>query len=377
MIAALATVTLVMAAAIAVVQNNLQRALGWLAVSQAGYMMLGIGVGSWAGALFHLLTNAFFMALLFLGAASVMGAMGGEQRLSEYGGLWRKLPVTATLAAVATLALAGTPFFSGYDSLLTILGDCGAYATYATRVAGRSPAYWAFFSIPTLATGLTAFAAARCWMLTFGGRPRNALLYARAHERLSLWTPMLALAIPSVIAGYAMNIPELLGASIVETRSLCNEILATPAVSRPDLFTAMDQIWPIIHPSSIQPEGTDSTDAPAVPPSPAADADDRGNARAHSRLGWTCSLGLVLSIALFWRRSPILERIAAIPPISWVHEWLLNAMYFDELYFWTVGRMVVGLSLACVAFERYVLGGRDRPARSKPPRPAWMRSEGE
>ena len=131
-IAIIGVATLTMAALIAMVQTDIKRVLAYSTVSQLGYMMLAMGVGSWVGGLFHLLTHAFFKALLFLGAGSVIAATHHEQEMTEFGGLWRKIPITAATFAVGVLAISGTPFFSGYYSKDMILGDAGAFVTLAT-----------------------------------------------------------------------------------------------------------------------------------------------------------------------------------------------------------------------------------------------------
>jgi NADH-quinone oxidoreductase subunit L len=104
-------------------------------------MMLAIGVGSWIGALFHLLTHAFFKSLLFLGAGSVIHAADHEQEMSEFGGLMYKIPWTAMTFAVATAAISGVPYFSGFYSKEVILADAGKWAHLA---GGIGPAHWAW-----------------------------------------------------------------------------------------------------------------------------------------------------------------------------------------------------------------------------------------
>src|SRR5438270_3074663 len=106
-IAIIGCTTLTMAALIAVAQTDIKRVLAYSTLSQLGYMILALGLGSWVGGLFHLITHAFFKALLFLGSGSVIHAAHHEQELPQYGGLWKKIPVTAATFGIAVFAIAG------------------------------------------------------------------------------------------------------------------------------------------------------------------------------------------------------------------------------------------------------------------------------
>src|SRR5207249_9507723 len=131
-IAIIGCITLTMAALIAVAQTDIKRVLAYSTLSQLGYMIMALGIGSYVGGLFHLITHAFFKALLFLGSGSVIFAAHHEQEMTQYGGLMRKIPITAATFAIAVLAIAGTPFFSGFYSKDTIIAHAGAFATWAT-----------------------------------------------------------------------------------------------------------------------------------------------------------------------------------------------------------------------------------------------------
>src|SRR5581483_4972627 len=169
-IAIIGVTTLTMAALIAVAQSDIKRVLAFSTISQLGYMILAMGIGSWVGGLFHLITHSFFKALLFLGAGSVIHAAGHELEMPQFGGLARKLPVTAAAFGVAVLAIAGVGFgdvgFAGFYSKDMIVKHAGAFAALATRQEHRSALYWAFFILPTAVAYLTAFYMMRCWMLT-------------------------------------------------------------------------------------------------------------------------------------------------------------------------------------------------------------------
>src|SRR5947209_12114577 len=136
-IAIIGCITLTMAALIALAQTDIKKVLAYSTLSQLGYMILALGIGSWVGGLFHLITHAFFKALLFLGSGSVIDAAHHEQELPQYGGLMRKIPITGATFAIAVLAISGTPFLSGYYSKDLILAHAGAFAALAHQ-NGRS-----------------------------------------------------------------------------------------------------------------------------------------------------------------------------------------------------------------------------------------------
>src|SRR5438477_8557489 len=140
-IAIIGCTTLTMAALIALAQTDIKKVLAYSTLSQLGYMIMALGIGSYIGGLFHLITHAFFKALLFLGSGSVIYAAHHEQEMPQYGGLMRKIPITAATFAIAVLAIAGTPFFSGFYSKDMIIAHAGAFATWATG-QGHSQWYW-------------------------------------------------------------------------------------------------------------------------------------------------------------------------------------------------------------------------------------------
>lgn len=117
--------TAIVAALAAVAQMDIKRVLAYSTISQLGFMFIAIGVGAYTAAVFHMVTHAFFKALLFLGSGSVIHAMDGEQNMSRYGGLARLLPVTSMTFGVGWLAIAGVPPFSGFWSKDEILAELG------------------------------------------------------------------------------------------------------------------------------------------------------------------------------------------------------------------------------------------------------------
>src|SRR6185312_3800437 len=115
-VAVIGAATAIFAATIGLVQTDIKKVLAYSTVSQLGYMFLAAGLGAYTTAVFHLMTHAFFKALLFLGSGSVIHAMGGEQDMRKMGGLWRLVPRTYVVMWIGSLALAGIPFFAGYYS---------------------------------------------------------------------------------------------------------------------------------------------------------------------------------------------------------------------------------------------------------------------
>src|SRR5688500_4283349 len=218
-IAIIGCTTLPMAALIAIAQSDIKKVLAFSTLSQLGYMILAMGIGSWVGGLFHLITHAFFKALLFLGSGSVIHAAHHEQELPQYGGLIRKIPITGITFAIAVLAIAGTPVFSCYYSKDLILANAGAFG-YLAQDAGRAKYYWLLFWIPTVIAYVTAFYMTRCWMLTFWGKPRNQHVYDHAHEAPLLWVPLVVLAVLSIIGGSYLNVRELLMYSVKESQAI-------------------------------------------------------------------------------------------------------------------------------------------------------------
>jgi NADH-quinone oxidoreductase subunit L len=198
-IAVVGIATALIAAIIALTQTDIKKVLAYSTVSQLGYMFLGLGVGAYTGSFFHVLTHAFFKALLFLGAGSVIHAMHHEQDMRHMGGLRGKLKTTFTTMMIGTIAIAGLPPFSGFFSKDEIL----AHAYQA------SPILW---GIGVLTAFLTAFYMFRMMFLTFSGKYRGTH-HAESHIHESPGTmtlPLIILAILAAIGG-AINIPHVFG----------------------------------------------------------------------------------------------------------------------------------------------------------------------
>jgi NADH-quinone oxidoreductase subunit L len=187
--------TAVFAASIGLAQNDIKKVFAYSTVSQLGYMFLGEGVGAFSAGIWHLVTHAFFKALLFLGAGSVIHACSGEQDMRQMGGLYKKIPITFWTLVCAAVAIAGVPFTSGYFSKDAIL-----VAAYAVNP-------W-YYWIGTITAGMTAFYVWRAMFMTFFGEYRG---HHHPHESpLSMTGVLGVLAVLSLIGGLVFKIPTFL-----------------------------------------------------------------------------------------------------------------------------------------------------------------------
>ncbi|MCX6630954.1 MAG: NADH-quinone oxidoreductase subunit L [Candidatus Solibacter sp.] len=194
-IAVVGIATAFLAATIGLAQNDIKKVFAYSTVSQLGYMFVGIGSGAFSAGVYHLVTHAFFKALLFLGAGSVIHALSGEQDMRNMGGLRKKIPITFWTMVCAWVAISGVPPFSGFFSKDAIL-----LAAY-----GHSPAiYW----IGVVTAGMTAFYVSRAMFMTFFGSYRGK---AHPHESPAvMWVPLAVLAALSLVGGWLFPIPEFL-----------------------------------------------------------------------------------------------------------------------------------------------------------------------
>ena len=202
LVAGIGAATAIWAASIGLVQNDIKRVLAYSTISQLGYMFLACGVGAFGAGIFHLMTHAFFKALLFLGAGSVIHALSGEQDMRKMGGLWSRIPTTAKTMLIATLAISGAPLFSGFFSKDEILWKVFS-SPYGNRL---------LWFIGFVTAGLTAFYMFRLFFMTFAGKSRVAPeAEHHIHESPSVMTvPLICLAVGALGAGY-IGWPKILG----------------------------------------------------------------------------------------------------------------------------------------------------------------------
>lgn len=197
LVAVIGAITALLAATIATVRTDIKQVLAYSTVSQLGYMMVALGVGSATAAMFHLVTHAFFKALLFLASGSVIHAVH-TQEMHQMGGLRQKLPITFWTWIIGMLALAGVPPFAGFFSKDEIL-----VAAYHWAPAGAAWLGPVVFGMAALTAFLTAYYMCRATLLTFFGKPRDHHKFEHAHESpFSMTAPLMILAVPSVLAGF-------------------------------------------------------------------------------------------------------------------------------------------------------------------------------
>ncbi len=275
--------TCLFAATIGCVQNDIKRIIAYSTCSQLGYMFIAAGVGAYQASIFHLFTHAFFKALLFLGAGSVIHAMSDEQDIRRMGGIWRKIPVTYAVMWIGSLALAGIPIFAGYYSKDAILE-----AAFARHSA--SGAYG--FICGTVAAFLTAFYSWRLLILTFHGKPRSSPeAFSHVHESPPVMlAPLVLLAIGAVVTGFAFE------------HSFIGE--------------GWREFW---HGSIVNAPGNTLLD-------------DMHHVPGLISLLPTIVgvLGIALAYVMYVARPELPARLAAAVPR--VYDFVLNKWYFDELY---------------------------------------------
>ncbi|TAH08122.1 MAG: NADH-quinone oxidoreductase subunit L [Runella slithyformis] len=198
-VAIIGLATALMAASIGLFQNDIKKVLAYSTVSQLGYMFMALGVAAYSSAMFHVITHAFFKALLFLGAGSVIHAMSDEQDIRNMGGLRKKLPITFLTFLIATIAISGIPPFAGFFSKDEILA----------HVYEHNKLMWA---LGVLGSIMTSFYMFRLLFLTFFGDFRGTHEQAHhLHESpISMTLPLMVLAVLSVVGGF-MNVPHVLG----------------------------------------------------------------------------------------------------------------------------------------------------------------------
>jgi NADH-quinone oxidoreductase subunit L len=190
-VAIVGAATAIFAATIALAQTDIKRVLAYSTISQLGYMFLACGVAAYSAAIFHLVTHAFFKALLFLAAGSVIHAMGGEQDMRKMGGLRKKIPVTFWTMTIAVLTIAGFPPLAAFFSKDAIL--------YAAFVSGTGGVFlWLVGLLTALLTSLYMF---RLWYMTFFGELRTADIHPHESPR-SMRAPLIILALLSICGGW-------------------------------------------------------------------------------------------------------------------------------------------------------------------------------
>jgi NADH-quinone oxidoreductase subunit L len=318
--------TAIFAASIAFAQTDIKKILAYSTVSQLGYMMLGLGMGSVSAGLFHLTTHAFFKALLFLGSGSVIHAVHSNE-LSAMGGLRKKMPITWVTFGIATLAIAGLPCLSGFYSKEAILGQALAFAHHNHEVSHRYPQWLAHlpFILGATTAGMTAFYMFRLFFSTFHGHPRDEHRFEHAHE--SPWTmtvPLSILAVLSVAAG-GLGLPGF-DSHWFEQR-VSSTVLVPPAALEP--FHKLSELAEHAHHTVL-----------------------------YLSVG-LFALGVGLASLFFLPFGPFYRKqvIAAGTPLGWIHYCLKNLWFIDRLWTWLALHFVHVGQVVCGLFDKRVVDG--------------------
>jgi NADH-quinone oxidoreductase subunit L len=312
-VAVVGAFTAILAASIALVQNDIKRVLAYSTISQLGYMFMACGVGAYWVAIFHLYTHAFFKALLFLGSGSVIHALSGEQDMRRMGALRDKIPTTHWTMLAGTLAICGVPGLAGFFSKDEILW----------QVFNGSIWIWA---VGLVTAAMTAFYMWRLMALTFYGESRvDAKVAAHIHESPRVMTlPLVVLAIGSIAAGW-IGVPKLWSAL-------------------PDAFRAFEH-W-------LAPALAGEAAHGAAEPAHAAGAEWLLMALSVAVAG----LGLALAWRLYQRRPAQAEALRR--AAGGLYTAALNKWYVDEAYdFLFVNGLAKGGGTALVAFDDRVVDG--------------------
>jgi len=368
-VALVGVLTALMAATIGLVQTDIKRVLAYSTVSQLGYMFLAMGVGAYAAGAFHLMTHAFFKALLFLCSGAVIHAMAGEQNMLHMGGLRKYLPITYATMLVGTLAIAGIPPLAGFFSKDEIL-----FRTFMS-----SKVIWALAALTAL---MTAFYMFRLMSLTFFGGYRGPAWGAAGHAQggtagaggahgapghghgawhgpheapRSMTVPLIVLAVGSVVAGFA-GVPAVLGGgNAIETFLEPSFVAhAVPAGGQASRLPAAAEAPPGAAAAAVS--APDALPALAEGPHEAAAhmsaAGEIGLMALSVLLG---AFGILVAYRFYVQRPQIAERLAA----RWKtpHRVLTNKYYVDELYGATVVRGTMASAAGLWAFDRRVVDG--------------------
>ena len=345
--------TAIFAATIALVQDDLKRVLAYSTVSQLGFMMVGLGVGSYFGGLYHLVTHAFFKACLFLGSGAVIHAVH-TQNIWQMGGLRKKLPITFWSWIVATCAISGVPGLSGYFSKETILGD-------AMGLALHESGHFLLFALPMIAAGMTTFYMFRATFVTFFGAPRNQEKYDHAHEGgLAMSLPLVILTVLT-LTGFAWKttVEDLLVAP--DRADYAAEVFAAghelDAVHAFDAHDAHDAHGADSHAGDSHAEvgHGEHHEAPWGPH--LVDAHKRHD--AHGYVIWLSLVALLIGVGLAWA----IYLKGAIRPENlkarFANAWriLYNKYFVDEFFLAVFVRNLVRGNRAMATFDAVVIDG--------------------
>jgi len=328
-------ITLFVAASIAVVMTDIKKVLAYSTVSQLGYMMLGLGIGGWTAGLLHLLTHAFFKALLFLGSGSVIYGCHHQQDMLKMGGLYPKMKITALSMLMGVLAIAGTPLFSGWYSKDEILASAFGFSMVHKE-------HFLLFLLPLVTAGITTFYMFRMWFLTFTGKPRDHHVYDHAHESPWLMTvPLILLAILSVCVAWPAPTSHGWDPFDVQHSWLGHQLHHYSAPKSAEFKGIVD------HHGDMIPVDVDFV------------AETRRTLEYHSVVGYLAlgvvCIGLIFALVLYYYR--VLDPEDGRDQFPRVHAFLAHKWYFDEAYSALLVRPSLHVAHWCRNFDTYLIDG--------------------
>jgi NADH-quinone oxidoreductase subunit L len=337
-VAIVGAATALFAATIGLAQNDIKKVLAYSTISQLGYMFLACGVGAFVAAIFHVITHAFFKALLFLGSGSVIHGMHHEQDMRRMGGLRKYMPITYATMFAGWLAISGVPVFAGFFSKDEIL-----WKTWSAAGLGSfSKVLW---GIGALTAFLTALYMTRMMVMTFWGKERFKSEESAHHPHESPWSmtvPLIVLAVLSAVGGF-IGVPHALSSFFTDRDVNVIEHTLEPAVAHMPAsggkhFETQGSAPVTGEPSHGAAPATEPSHGAAAEPSHAAGAEAAHGAVGAERLLTLVSvviagLGIGAGLWLF-RRRPLLE----MPRL------LENKYYVDEIYDTTLIRPIEAVS---------------------------------
>jgi NADH-quinone oxidoreductase subunit L len=320
-IAYIGAITLFISATIALVQTDIKRVLAYSTCSQLGYMMLALGVGGWVAGLMHLITHAFFKALLFLCSGSVIYGCHHEQDLRKMGGLFGKMKITAVTMLIGVLAICGAPLFSGWYSKDAIIAQTLGFGLFQKDFG--HPEHVVLFLLPLITAGMTGFYMFRLWFMAFTGKSRDEHVAEHAHESPWLMTlPLVVLAVFSIGVAWGQPVWN-------AEKSYLGDVLAKA------------------EPHSVE-------------------ADFHGEIHDahehHEQAGWfalgAAALGVGLACLMYWK--PVIDPAAIRGVLGGPYTFFLNKWYFDEAYDAVFVKPTVAVAFAAAAADK-------RPTDAPPP----------
>ena len=357
-IAYIGLVTLFITATIALAATDIKKVLAYSTCSQLGFMIMGLGVGGYTAGLAHLTTHAAFKACLFLGSGSVIHAVH-SQEITEMGALRRKMPITFVTFLVATLSIAGVPFFSGFYSKDMILGA-------ALEFGLRNPKHILLFAGALFTAGLTAFYMFRLVILTFLGKPKDHHKFDHAHESPpNMWVPLVILAGLSFSFWYSGWFGDLVKKPASAVPVVSAAVHGEPATAdSSSLAAALPHAQTPVHEAStathdVSGSRTERTGGHAAAHGGESDHDAH---LAHTAHTWAMfssvavgTLGISLAFVVYFFGWVNPDRVAA--AFSPMHTFLRNKWYFDELYEATAVNGMKALSRGLGWFDLHVVDG--------------------